>query len=654
MSTLLERVGISNPYDHQLIAQELINQDKTFTTFTPTGTGKTANLKMFFLRVKDLGFRSIYTPPLIALAEEKFEEFTDLGLRVLIDAGHRRKNIRQYRKPWDLAIQTYERLDSILRSHTKRSEVFRHVRGVGIDEVHTIRDEDRGPNLESAIMKIRVLYPEVKVCALSATVKNKEEVANWLSAKLIADDKRAVPLSIQYVPYTEHSASKDFYLRMKVLNKIMANAGGSNQNVLCFVTSRKRAEKIAQMVATNRGLPRYKNPSVDLLMKKECAYHHAGMKAKNKTTVVKNFLGGGVDFIAATPTLAQGINSPADRVILFDVTQFTVLKGPELIDANRIQQSIGRAGRKGFSEQGYAYILTPYKYLDEVKIRAEQPLEVISRLRDHLNDKVLEWIVAGVASNEDKLIDIAAFSINKIHLKVLLESVSYLKENKFISGSYSYSPTWTGKMTSLMYIRPETVVRWKENIEKYGNSSESCSFNNIYKVFGLCEQLMSNAVIRREDEERIEYAQKEMGSFFSGESIDERLHKCYAVNFNRDLKDKYNSELFVTPGDLKTMKRQGERIFNAASVIFRMQESLSKMAKKISISCKHGTTDMKIAGLMDISGVGLVRAERLFKGGYDTVDDVAREEPSVIASIISSGLRDAFKIVNAAKRLINK
>lgn len=69
----------------------------------------------------------------------------------------------------------------------------------------------------------------------------------------------------------------------------------------------------------------------------------------------------GVAVMVATPTIAQGINLPADIVLIAGSSRFDKKsKGMEQIDAHEILNAAGRAGRAGFRSHGTA-ILIPSK-----------------------------------------------------------------------------------------------------------------------------------------------------------------------------------------------------------------------------------------------------------------------------------------------------
>ena len=101
-------------------------------------------------------------------------------------------NSDHYLIDYDLIICTAEKLDSLIRHH---APWLKFVSLVVIDEVHLMTDVSRGPTVEIIITVMKKLLPQVQLIALSATIGNPQELADWLGAELVMDTWRPVPLS---------------------------------------------------------------------------------------------------------------------------------------------------------------------------------------------------------------------------------------------------------------------------------------------------------------------------------------------------------------------------------------------------------------------------------------------------------------------------
>ena len=161
---------------------------------TPTASGKTlvAEIAMAKQILESKG-KAIYIVPLKALANEKYREFKQKYghlLRVALSIGDI-DSADSYLAEYDIIVCTAEKLDSLLRHKTPW---ISRVAVVVVDEIHLLTDVERGPTLEILLTILRRLLPKLQLIALSATIGNPKELADWLKAKLVFDTWRPVKL----------------------------------------------------------------------------------------------------------------------------------------------------------------------------------------------------------------------------------------------------------------------------------------------------------------------------------------------------------------------------------------------------------------------------------------------------------------------------
>ncbi len=161
---------------------------------TPTASGKTlvAELAMIDGILKRKG-KAIYIVPLKALATEKYKEMKQRYghlLKVGVSIGDL-DSADPYIAQNDLIFCTSEKLDSLIRH---RAEWLKDVATVVVDEGHLLNDASRGPTLEILLTILRDLLKNVQIIALSATIGNPNDLADWLEAKLVEDKWRPVEL----------------------------------------------------------------------------------------------------------------------------------------------------------------------------------------------------------------------------------------------------------------------------------------------------------------------------------------------------------------------------------------------------------------------------------------------------------------------------
>ena len=98
--------------------------------------------------------------------------------------------------------------------------------------------------------------------------------------------------------------------------------------------------------------------------------------------------------IVATPTLAQGVNLPARRVVIRDFRRWSVAASASMpLSVMEIRQMLGRAGRPKYDEYGDAWILS--KDSDEEKRLVDlylnsEPEDVTSKLANPMAKSAIE------------------------------------------------------------------------------------------------------------------------------------------------------------------------------------------------------------------------------------------------------------------------
>lgn len=167
---------------------------KNLLVCTPTASGKTLIAELAALKsiIEGKG-KAIYIVPLKALASEKLKDFKKRyeGIaKIALSIGDI-DSADSYLIDYDLIITTSEKLDSLIRHHAPWLSL---ISTIIIDEIHLLNDPSRGPTLEILITILRQLLKKSQIIALSATIGNPEELAEWLKAELVADDWRPVKL----------------------------------------------------------------------------------------------------------------------------------------------------------------------------------------------------------------------------------------------------------------------------------------------------------------------------------------------------------------------------------------------------------------------------------------------------------------------------
>ncbi|MBN2368101.1 DEAD/DEAH box helicase, partial [Candidatus Woesearchaeota archaeon] len=191
-SILSKDIKELRPAQRKAVEAGLLERDNLLVC-TPTASGKTLIAEIAMLQgiYNNIG-KAVYVVPLKALASEKYNEFRNKykNVKVGISIGDTDSS-DSYLEKYDIIITVSEKLDSLIRH---KVPWLRHVSTVIIDEIHLMNDAHRGPTLEIVLTILRSVLKKAQFIALSATIGNPEELAEWLDANLVMDDWRPIDL----------------------------------------------------------------------------------------------------------------------------------------------------------------------------------------------------------------------------------------------------------------------------------------------------------------------------------------------------------------------------------------------------------------------------------------------------------------------------
>jgi len=498
----VEASGITRLHPPQAEALGPALEGKHVVLAIPTASGKSLVAYLALVKAALEGRKGLYTVPLRALAAEKVEElraFSDLGIKVKVATGELDESDSEIRGA-DIVVATSEKADSLMRH---RSRWMEDLGVVVADEVHLMHDPERGPTIEVLLSKVKMTNPRAQIIALSATIKNAKEIAEWLNAALIVSDFRPVEL--------HEGVSEGTYILFANRKKKMVLAKGEPLEAL-VLDSLKADGQCLVFVNTRRSAvaeaDRLRDAVEDLLKGEEqealrrvadavkagehsdvhdrlarcvasgTAFHHAGLAHAQRKAVEDAFKARRIKVLVATPTLAAGVNLPAKRVIVRDVRRFESNMGQVPIPVLEIKQMCGRAGRPRYDKEGEAILLA--KSDDEVEQLMEEyvyaePERIFSKLgtepalRVHLLAAVATGYVAGEGDLDAFLAStFLAHQTNAWDLKGPVDDVlEFLNEHGLIRRSGpDLKPTALGARVSELYIDPLTAVRFQEAMDR--------------------------------------------------------------------------------------------------------------------------------------------------------------------------------------------
>ena len=428
---LEENWGISQLFPPQARALPNSLDGRNLMLAIPTASGKSlvAHITMAHRLSNDLkGMRGVYIVPLKALASEKFRELSEIcksvDLKVGLAIGDRSSE-NNFVEDSDVLVCTSEKLDSMLRSNPSLMD------DIGIvvaDEFHLLQDPSRGPTLEILLSRIRHRVEGAQILALSATVGNANDLAEWLDADLVKSEWRPIALysgtltglDLRY--HSVESPGGDFSLpepkRLdggvnKNLHSVLDDTTEMSKQMLVFVASRSSAQKEARELSKHvkskldaeghnfsdsvteswdemaNSLSVRESGSVTAkalanAVRGGVGFHHAGLTSSQRRVVEEGFRTGNLLCIVATPTLAQGVNLPASRVVIRDSRRWSTVAARSMpLPVMEVRQMMGRAGRPGFDDFGESFLVSKSKQdedsLIDLYLKGE-PEDVTSKL----------------------------------------------------------------------------------------------------------------------------------------------------------------------------------------------------------------------------------------------------------------------------------
>jgi helicase len=322
-----------------------------------TATGKTLVGEMAGLHRALSGKGTlVFLVPLVALANQTYEDFSEayghlVDVTIRVGGGRIRDSGTRFSPDADVIVGTYEGIDHALRTGRDLGDVGTVV----IDEVHTLKEGERGHRLDGLIARLkdyceqraaragseasgassspRSGYDGAQWIYLSATVGNPQHLGEGLGAKTIEFEERPVPIE-------RHVTFADEAEKARIENKLVRrefdreSSKGYRGQTIIFTNARRRCHEISRTLEYSS------------------APYHAGLDYRRRKKVEGMFADQELAAVVTTAALAAGVDFPASQVV-FD----TLAMGIEWLTVQEFHQMLGRAGRPDYHDRGQVYVL---------------------------------------------------------------------------------------------------------------------------------------------------------------------------------------------------------------------------------------------------------------------------------------------------------
>jgi len=702
LRSYIAKKGLSELYPPQEAAlREGLLEGNSLVIASPTASGKTLIAIMAaFVKAKVEARKVVYLAPLRALASEKYAEFSELsefGIRTVISTGDYDTSGESLGRG-DIIVLTNERFDSIMRQRVS------WLRSVGLfiaDEVHLAGSDSRGPTLEMILTKVIHLGLQAQILALSATISNASTIAQWLRSKAIELDWRPVPLRQSVYDYGRLVFSDGDEKKITTSTYGPAidsaiDAVRSGGQALVFVSTRRRAvslatrasevtqrflsdeEKRALSEAGRRILSSGEETSLSKMLAevvvKGAAFHHAGLEPEHRRIIEDYYRVRAVKVLAATPTLAAGVNLPARRVVVADMSRYDVEAGGSSdISVLEYRQMAGRAGRPQYDEYGETVIIPPPSQppRDLLNHYANEPPEPIrSRLAGEsaIRTHTLATIATtrGLSKSEVQGLfreTLLSRQIGEDRVWRLIEgALGYLIGERLVeSAGERFTATEFGRRVSMLYIDPASGVLFRDAIRRA--DPERTYTSGLLLVVASSPDFEPKFPLRNKDydmalsfmeEHRAELLEQPRKRSFA--DYDGALQEMRTVMVLHGWIDEWREEQLLSrlgaePGDIHRAVDNADWLLYSFGELCKLfgKSEVGRQVEHLRRRVANGVGE-ELVELTTLQGVGRVRARALYSAGYRTIEDVKEAPADKLALVEKIGPSVAQRIKEQVSR----
>ncbi len=403
------------------------------------------------------------------------------------------------------------------------------------------------------------------------------------------------------------------------------------------------------------------------------AFHHAGLAMPHRRAVEAAFKEGLVKILVATPTLASGINTPARRVVLSSLYRYDAGFGENRpISVMDYKQMCGRAGRPKYDEYGEAVTIAQSQEESDAIMEAYirgQPEPLRSQLA---SPSSFRTHTLGVIASTPRS---TVAQLKKFFLSTLLAqqykefsvlsrldgALRYLEGNELVKiEGEDVKATQLGKRISTLYIDPESGLMFIRALKERTDAAADMA-PGLLQLITMVPDYEPKLALRAKDQGDAEAFTEEFGPSLSDpEDFESGFNECFRsllvlhAWINEWSEDKILDAYGVEPGDLHRSVDVAEWLAYAFGELAKLvghknaAQSLSLLRTRIDVGCKA-----ELLPLVQLKGIGRVRARNLFQANFRTISSVATASVKELSRVPAIGETVAASIKKQSEDLVS-
>uniref|UniRef100_A0A670ZAE0 Helicase, POLQ like n=1 Tax=Pseudonaja textilis TaxID=8673 RepID=A0A670ZAE0_PSETE len=344
------------------------------------------------------------------------------------------------------------------------------------EKLHMLGEGGRGGILEMTLSKILYASKTTQIIGMSATLRNVEDLQQFLKAEFYTSNFRPVELKeyvkIQDSIYETDSKAENGLTFSRLLDfkysselqKVdpdhliaLVTEVIPKHSCLVFCPTKKNCENVAGMIYFKKVKEKEKynllrelrnicNGKLCPVLKQTVpfgiAYHHSGLTSDERKCIEAAYSSGLLCLLTCTSTLAAGVNLPARRLVILRAPYVAT----DFLKKNQYKQMIGRAGRAGIDKAGESILIVQEKDKKLVQNLITSPLEscystLLLESNKGIRNLLLSVVGLKIANNPEEIYQFMSATLlsiqpqllpNKSLRDVTMEALQWLKHNRLL------------------------------------------------------------------------------------------------------------------------------------------------------------------------------------------------------------------------------